>query len=238
VYSCVSPVGTTPVFDNDTTNNATGGGSISSVVDLTPSTGTYDCWTPAGEIAWLPASTSPPANFPKGAAGTLTSKAYGQLYAQGTIFIDGSATVDATPVRVTGNAALYVSGTFLVKNAIFCAILTSNNKDCDWSAWEQSSNPDIFLVAANGNGSAGGAQSQVPNGDSIEIKGSSAQGALYGTNAVEVDTTSKFQGPMVALTDIISQTGGSPFPVFLTVPFGTPGNAIARYSVSQVFNYR
>jgi hypothetical protein len=137
-----------------------------------------------------------------------------------------------------GNAALYVSGTFLLKNTVFCAILTANLKSCDTAAWEQSSNPNIFVVIANGNGSVGGAQGQVPSGDSVEIKGSQSQGALYGTNAVEVDTTSKFQGPMVALTEVISQTGGSPFPVFLNVPFGMPGNPITSYTVEQVFNYK
>jgi hypothetical protein len=236
-YGCQVTVGVPPTFDNNTTNDyATPGNQIPAVVSLTPMSA-YDCWRPEGELAWLPANTDPPSGFPKGAPGSLARQAYGQLYTNGTVYIDGSATVDASPVRSVGNGALYVSGTFLLKNTVFCSILSSNLKSCDTQAWEASSNPDIFLVVANGNGGYGGAQSQVPNGDSIEVKGSEAQGALYGTNAVEVDTTSQFQGPIVATTEIISQTGGSPFPVFRSVPFGTPGNQTALYSVVGVSNY-
>ena len=235
-YPCYSSVGTPPQFDNNQTNDYAIGGSIPAVVSLTPAAA-YDCWTPGGELAWLPESTDPPSNFPKGSPGLLTRQPYGQLYLKGTMYIDGSATVDATVVRYRGNGAVYLSGTFLVKNSVFCAILSANLKSCDTQAWETSSNPDIFVVSANGDGSAGGAQGQVPTGDSVEYKSSNGQGALYATKAVEIDTTSQFQGPMVAQTEVISQTGGSPFPIFLNVPFGTPGNGIAGYEVLRVANY-
>jgi type II secretory pathway pseudopilin PulG len=234
---CQVTTGTPPTFDTDLVNNYATGGSILTVVTLTP-VSAYDCWTDRGELAWLPANTDPAATFPKGSPGLLTRQAYGQLYFTGTAYIDGSAVVDASPVQFRGNGALYVSGTFLVKNAIFCAMLASNLKSCDTNGWEAAPNPDIFVAVANGNGSAGGAQGQVAAGDSVEYKSAAGQGALYATNAVEIDTTSQFQGPMIAQTEVISQTGGSPFPIFLNVPFGTPGNGITSYSVAKVFNYR
>jgi hypothetical protein len=235
-YPCLISVGTPPQFDNDQVNNSSTGGSIPSVVTLTPVT-TYDCWTPAGELAWLPANTDPPSNFPRGAPGLFSRQNYGQFYIIGTAYIDGSATVDASPIRYRGNGALYVSGTFLVKNSVFCAILTSSLKGCNTQAWEAQTNPDIFVAIANGTGSAGGAQGQVAAGDSVEYKSSSGQGALYGTNAIEIDTTSLFQGPMVAQTEVISQSGGSPYPIFVNVPFGLPGNRIDGYDVMKVQNY-
>ena len=75
-------------------------------------------------------------------------------------------------------------------------------------------------------------------GDGIEIRSANWQGALYATNTIEVSTTSSAQGPMVAPTEIISQTGGAPFPQLLNVPFGTPGNSIIQYRAVTPVNFR
>jgi hypothetical protein len=204
--------GTPPVFDNNGVQDLVAQGSITSVVDLTPTTANYDCKAAdGGEIKWV-----------RGNPGKLTIN--------GTIYIDGSVTSSSSPVDFDGQAAIYASGTFLLKNATLCAVLASNNQSCDSSGWLSAAKPDELVIAANGQGTGGSAPyDQVPTGDSVEIKSSNFQGALYGTSNVEVDTTSNAQGPMVANAEIISQHGGSPFPQFSLVPFGTPGNQITKY---------
>jgi type II secretory pathway pseudopilin PulG len=208
MHACVTQSGTPPTWDTNTTLD----NGIVGVVDLTP-VAAYSCVTPYGSITWAP-----------GTPGTLT--------VSGTMYIDGSLTSTASIVNYNGTGVIYVSGTFLLKNTSLCAIVNAGNTGCDATAWTAAAVPDILLIAAN---SSGG---QVPTGDSIEIKGGNWQGALYGTSTVEVDTTSSAQGPMVAPTEIISQTGGAPFPQFLTVPFGTPGNAIVNYKALTPLNFR
>lgn len=208
LIACVTSTGTPPAWDNNTTRD----NSLSSVVDLTPP-GAYTCSTPYGSLSWAP-----------GTPGTLT--------VDGTMFIDGSLTSTASVVNYDGTGVIYVSGTFLLKNTSLCAIVNASNNGCNASAWTAASTPDILLIAANGSGG------QTAVGDSIEIKSANWQGALYGTNTIEVDTTSSAQGPMVAPAEIISQTGGSPFPQFLNVPFGTPGNAIITYRALTPVNFR
>jgi hypothetical protein len=115
-----------------------------------------------------------------------------------------------------------------------------NTYSCDATTWGGQADPDVLVIVTNGAGSGGSdPQSQVANGDGIEIKGSSFQGALYATHTIEIDTTSSgVQAPMVSTTEIISQTGGSPFPILANVPFGTPGNPITLFSPGQPSFYR
>lgn len=207
---CATSTGTPPTWDNNTTrdNSLTALG----VVDLTPAAG-YSCVTPYGSITWVP-----------GTPGTLT--------VDGTMYIDGSVTSNAAIVNYDGTGVLYVSGTFLLKNTSLCAIVNASNTGCDAAAWTAATTPDILLIAADGIGG------QVPAGDGIEIRSANWQGALYATNTIEVSTTSSAQGPMVAPTEIISQTGGAPFPQLLNVPFGTPGNSIIQYRAVTPVNFR
>ncbi len=207
-FPCSTSTGTPPQWDNNTTRD----NSLGSVVDLTP-VAAYSCSTPFGSISWAPGTP-------------------GKLTIDGTMYIDGSVTSTAAIVDYDGTAVIYASGTFLLKNDSLCAIVNSAKNGCDATAWTASSNPDILLVATNG--FAG----QVAAGDGIEIKGSNWQGALYATNTIEVDTSSSAQGPMVAPREIISQTGGAPFPQFLSVPFGTPGNNILKYRPLTPTNFR
>jgi hypothetical protein len=53
----------------------------------------------------------------------------------------------------------------------------------------------MLVVPANGPGGI-----HVPTGDSIQLVSATFQGALYGTNAVEIDTTSQAIGPIVGST--------------------------------------
>jgi hypothetical protein len=226
-FPCQSPTGSPPMWDNNTSFDLTSTtqGSITianqpatnGIVDLTPSTADYDCKGSDGvsEIKW-----------------TRSTKT---LYVNGTFYIDGSGTISATPVQYTGDGTVYVSGTFLIKNAIVCAYLVSAKTGCDTSAWLTTANPPILMIAANGY-SLGGSTATCPcnqtaTNDSVEIKSSWFQGGLYGTRQIEIDTSSNMQGPMVSGTEIISQSAGAPFPHFPTVPTGTPGNGISSYIV-------
>lgn len=190
-FPCVaaksSPSSTWPTFDTDTTRNA----SVPTIWNLTPATA-YDCWTDGGELKWDPAAKL--------------------LTANGTIFIDGSAMVNNGSVNTyVGQAALYLSGTFLVKNSSLCAVST-----CTSSGWDP--NKAILIVVANGSGG------QVPVGDSVQIVSGSFQGGLYATGAVETDTTANVDGPILGATVILGQSVNSSFPFITVVPFGTPGN--------------
>ena len=93
--------GTPPTFENQT-SGATRNNSVSGVFNLTPSS-SYTCRvgpanSPIGELSWN-ASTK-----------TLTTS--------GTIFIDGSATVNnGLTNNYNGQATLYLSGTFLINGS-------------------------------------------------------------------------------------------------------------------------
>ena len=216
-FPCSTSTGTPPVFDNEPLATATKNNSIPTVVDLTPPATAYSCVMSdgSGSITWNPATK--------------------KLTVSGTMYIDGSVTSTSSPVDYDGSAALYVSGTFLVKNASLCAIVSGSG--CDTAAWSVAANPDILLVSAEQKGTGGASpQDQVAAGDSIEIKTSQFQGALYGVYNVEMDTSSQMQGPIVSDSTIVSQTGGSPFPIFVNVPFGTPGNPIVNFTLYTPLN--
>jgi hypothetical protein len=221
-----------PIFDNNaSTLVAAPDNSLPTVVNVTPQNVSYDCVTSDGEIKW----DAPTVNK---AAGTLTIN--------GTVYFDGSVTAGpdsgSMPIQYVGKGALYASGTFLLKNSTFCVVMKvqGNTYSCDATTWGGQADPDVLVIVTNGAGSGGSdPQSQVANGDGIEIKGSSFQGALYATHTIEIDTTSSgVQAPMVSTTEIISQTGGSPFPILANVPFGTPGNPITLFSPGQPSFYR
>lgn len=201
---------TWPSFDNNTVLD----NSLPTVVDLTPSTG-YVCQIDAADqISWTPSTRT--------------------LVVRGTIYIDGSVTSSASTVVFSGNGAIYMSGTFLLKNATFCSKLKTNNS-CD-AAWDGS---NLLVLVTNGAGTGGsGPQDQVAAGDGIEMKSSNFQGALYGTHTIEIDTTSNVQAPMVSGKEIISQHGGSPFPQLINVPFGIPGNPATLFAAGAEQLYR
>jgi hypothetical protein len=206
---------TWPQFDNNTVRD----NSLPTVVDLTPATG-YTCKVDNNDyISWNPSTH--------------------KLSISGTIYIDGSVTSTSSPVDYDGNGAVYASGTFLLKNVTFCAIPKTSNS-CDETTWGAQTSPDDLLVfATDGVGTGGSAPAdQVAAGDGIEIKGSNFQGALYGTHTIESDTTSSSQAPMVSETEVISQHGGTPFPVLLSVPFGIPGNLPTQFIAGQPRFYR
>jgi hypothetical protein len=205
-----------PTFDtgDNTINNSA---TPAIPFNLTPSAGNYTCKNVVdgktlGELSW-----------------NATAKV---LTVQGTIFIDGSATVDSAgypgnPVfRYDGQGTIILSGTFAVKNAKICAAASGGN--CDFSAGAWNPNNKALVVVADGDGGFGGAQSQgniVDAGNGIQLKGSSYQGALIANKDIEVETTSDEQGPMVSVYHWVQsgQTGVLTFPAVHFAPSGGGG---------------
>ena len=188
---------TWPTFENDTTRNF----SVTTAWNLTPATA-YDCATDGGELAWNP-----------------TTKV---LTVNGTIFIDGSAYIDNGNVNsYTGMATLYLSGVFLLKNSMLCGVVLSNGTGCDTANWDPNQRALIIVTNASGD-----ATINVASPDSVQIKSSYLQGGLYGTNSIEVDTTSSVDGPMVGNVVGLGQSTNATFPFISFVPVGAPGNPI------------
>jgi Tfp pilus assembly protein PilX len=205
-----------PIFDtgDNTINNSA---TPAIPYNLTPSGGNYTCKNVVdgktlGELSW------------DASAKVLTIK--------GTIYIDGSATVDSAgytgnPVfKYTGQGTIILSGTFAVKNAKICAVISGN--DCNFAANAWDPNVNALIVVADGDGGGGGAQSQsnvVDLGKGIQLKGSSYQGALLANKDVKVETTSDEQGPMVSVYHWVEsgQTGVLTFPAVHFAPSGGGG---------------
>jgi hypothetical protein len=204
-YPCLSQSGTPPTFDNDqgsaTAPSATKrNNSVPTVQDLTPGT-SYSCKGSGGELSW-----------------NATTKV---LTANGTIFIDGSAQIQNGSVNTyTGSATIYVSGTLLIKNSSMCQAVSSGT--CTVTGWDPAQRMLCFVVG--GNGSGGSPQSQVSSGDSVQLVSGYAQGALYATNAIDLGTTSQFDGPLDGSTVSLGQSTSSSFPGLSFVPAGMPGN--------------
>jgi Tfp pilus assembly protein PilX len=204
-YGCLQTSGTPPTFDNDqgaatAPNAAKRNNSIPTVQDLTPSS-SYSCKGSAGELSWN-ASTH-------------------VLTANGTIFIDGSVQVQNGAVNTfTGSATIYISGTFLMKNSSLCQATSGGT--CTTTGWDPAQRMLVFVV--NGNGSGGSPQSQVNAGDSAQLVSAYGQGAIYATKAIELGTTSQFDGPLDGSTVSLGQSTSSSFPGLSFVPAGMPGN--------------
>ncbi len=208
-YGCLTSSGTVPSFDNDqgpagAPSASKRNNSLPTVQHLTP-TSSYTCKGSGGELSW-----------------NATTRV---LTVNGTIFIDGSAKVEngfANTFR--GSGTIYVSGTLLIKNSKLCQATSGSGPSttCTTSGWDPSTKMLVFVV--NGNGSGGAPQSQVSGGNGIQLTSAYAQGALYATNAIQLDTTSQFDGPLDGSTVILGQSTSSSFPGLTFVPAGMPGN--------------
>jgi len=205
---CYVSSGTPPTFEvaseTSSAQLSNMNADVPGVFNLTP-TNSYSCESGLGKLAWNASTHS--------------------LTISGTIFIDGSILIDTGSSLSTysGQGVLYAYGTVLIKNSILCAV--SQGSDCNQSAGAWDPNQNVLIIAANGNGSAGGAQGQVPNGDSIQVVSSSFQGGLYGTNAIDIGTTSQVQGPLVSPSTIMpGQSGAFSFPPIRFLPWSVPGS--------------
>ncbi len=200
--ACTVQGGVVPVFDNDTSLN----NSVPGVFNLTPSNGSYSCIVKngAGETV-----------------GQLTWDAQQKLLTiVGTVFIDGSVTANYgfsnVPIRYTGQGTIYLGGTVLLSNTKLCAEIA--NGTCDFDTWNP--NTKVLMFVANGNGG------QVPTGDSIQLVNSYFQGGLWASNAIELDTSSQSEGPMMGGNVILDNTVYARTWPSLTVPVGMPGTLV------------
>jgi hypothetical protein len=222
---CTTSTGTVPIFDTASgtpdlsiNNSAT----PTTPVNLTPYNGTYTCRTVLddgsilGELSWNASTT------------LLTIK--------GTIFIDGSAMVDATgypgnadAFRYTGQGTIVLTGTFGMQNSKICAVLTADGKDCNLSAGAWDPNAAALVIVADGDGGGGGAQAQPSNlvsaGEGIDLKSASFQGALIANKTIDIETTASMQGPMISVYNTVfaGQTGDLIFPTIYLAPSGGGG---------------
>ena len=197
-------------FDNDSTRN----NSIPTSFNLTPSTA-YTCETLTGKLDWNPAG---------GANGD------GQLTVNGTVYIDGSAYVGARGSNVysyTGVGAIWLGGSFSMQGRELCAVLTANGKQCDVSAssnWDPKKN--ALAIIANGNGYFGGpTEANVAFPDSADVKSAQFQGILAGTNAINMDTLSEVQGPIMSVNNAVTPSNSLnlTFPPIPFAPSSAPG---------------
>ena len=215
-YPCTTSSGTTPAFDNDqgspsSPNVLKRNNSLPTVIDLAPPSSSYTCRTAAGELSW----------------NHLTKV----LTLAGTTFIDGSAKIETGGViSYTGQGVMYVSGTFMVKNTHVCAVVAAGGSDCTLTGWTPSTT--LLTVVANGDGAGGGAQAQIPSGDSVQLVSARYQGALYATKAIDINTTSIADGPLDGYPVKLGQSTSGAFPALTFVPPSMPGND-PTYGVSQ-----
>jgi hypothetical protein len=169
------------------------------VANLTPAS-SYKCKTVNGELSW-----------------DYTNKI---LTVTGTIFFDGSVKIDlGGTILYKGQATIYTSGTVLVKNTKVCSY--SSGTSCTPANWD--STKDLLGFVVNGNGSIP-ADNQVPAGTGAQFVSSYFQGAVYATNAIDLDTTSLVDGPLDGSTVKLGQSTSSTFNGFTFVPVGMPGN--------------
>ena len=207
--ACTTQSGVPPVFDNNTTWDSPNG-SVPGVFNLTPPGSDYSCTvqsgsTVVGQIAW-----------------NHTAKT---LAVNGTIFIDGSATVNYgaqnVPIKYAGTGTIYLGGTLLMANTQLCATISADGTTCDYPHWDPSTRFLVFV--ANG---LGGNGQQVPTGDSIQLVSAGFEGGLFGTNTIELDTHAQSEGPMYAGNEILDNTVFARTWPLVSVPVGMPGTVV------------
>ena len=190
-------------------NSATPTGS--NAIDLTPSS-SYSCTSARGELSWNNATKI--------------------LRVQGTVFIDGSVTVSSArsaQARITGQGALFLTGTFMMKSALLCVKTTGsgNSTKCDTSLGAWDPNLGALIVAADGDGGYDVTQAQSNNvsaGEGITLKGAYFQGGVIANKNINVDTTSEMQGPMLSVYHDVT-AGQSNVLTFPPIAFAPGGGA-------------
>jgi hypothetical protein len=225
-HPCTS--GSVP-FQFDTGDNAVNN-SVTPVtpINLTPSSASYTCSSNGGTLTWNNSSK--------------------QLTVQGTVFIDGSATIDSTgysgnPVfTYSGSGTIILSGTFAMKGAKMCA--TVSGSDCNWATNAWNPNTNALIVVADGDGSSGGAQSQantVESGYGIELVGTSSyQGVLIANKSIKTAQTAAEQGPMISVYRQVDagQSGTLSFPAITLAPTAATEIATGTIPTGQLLTPR
>jgi hypothetical protein len=138
------------------------------------------------------------------------------LTAKGTIYIDGSAKVANGAVNTyNGQAAIYLSGTFLLDGKLCGAV---SGASCNFAGWNP--NTEMLMIVANGTGG------QVLPADSILLANNSEfEGGLFGTAKVEFGNNAFTDGPVMGSEIILANNvTANAFPTITTVPVGMPSN--------------
>jgi Tfp pilus assembly protein PilX len=183
--------------------------------DLTPGYD-YRCQTVSGELSW------------NNATKVMTIK--------GTVFIDGDAYIQNGAInKYTGQGAVYLGGTLLIKNSSLCGAIY--NGACDLrtyqaspaQGWDPNSNLICFVAKSTGG--------QVNIGDSIQLVSATLQGAAYAAGNIELGTTSNVDGPMVGNQVLLGQSVTTSFPSITIVPQGMPSNPTAYAQVDPPSGY-
>jgi hypothetical protein len=201
---CQTQSGVPPVFENETSPKLRNR-SVPGSFNLTPNA-SYTCQTFGGpnlrgELSW-----------------NNTTKV---LKIRGTTFIDGNAYVNQDGTY-DGQATLYLSGSFLINQARFCAVKSGAVCDFSTGAWDP--NTRLLTIVATGEGG----QTGVAGGNSVELSNAEWQGAIYGGSyIVRLNSGVKTSGPILAdevsLNSSVQQQG---FSTIGQAPSGMPGNPI------------
>jgi hypothetical protein len=203
--TCTSPTGSPPKFD-------TAGGTADNIIN---------------ESAY---SRAAPFQLIGGAQYSCTS-ADGQtklawdgttLRIQGTVFIDGSATVsnNGTVAKYVGKGTIILTGLYsMVNNTALCVNLSGSS--CSTSAPWDADTTALGIVAAGVDSSTG----PLP-GNSIEIKKGNFQGLLLATGNIDASVSGSLViGPMVSVYGSVNagQSGTLQFPPITFASSGTDG---------------
>ena len=201
-------------FDNDTTRN----NSLATTFVLTAPTA-YTCQTTVngkvvGSLTWNPSTR--------------------YLDIRGTVFIDGSVSIDGVvkyrgvnangvhPANTDGSdgeggqMVMYVSGNISMSNTgVFCGWnMTSDtsaygNGTCDFSAWTPGTS--MFMFVAGGNVTLS--------------QGAYFQGAIFTDGNVSLGQSAQTEGPLIAGSLTLGQSVKmKPLPGLADLPLGAPGN--------------
>jgi hypothetical protein len=197
VKSWFTAGGSLPTFESSTgTSSDTTRDNSAGAWNLTPTTYDYDCYSNKnGELKWVRTN-------PKGTAG-------GVLTVKGTVYIDGDAYVSngqSNTIASFNYGSLYLTGAFLMSNGSKLCVYATSGNACGHTPFFGTAADflvSLLVIVADGSGSTR-TPVTVPAGDSIYLASNGGttpvafQGFLYGTNAIEIDKSTWFQGPMIA----------------------------------------
>ena len=182
----------------------------------------FSCKTLMGELAWQPGNPA-------------------RLTVNGTVYFDGSLDFANTLIDYNGMGAIYLTGSFRLRQSSMCAEFSAPGADT--CASRQCSTPgsgpcwdsekDVLVIVAEGTG--------VPAapGASVTLEQSSKyQGALFGGGDMTFENNTDVQGPMVAGLEIINNSMTFHYiPTLVKVPFGMPGVLDIDYELTPPTNY-
>jgi hypothetical protein len=149
------------------------------------------------------------------------------LTVAGTVFIDGSVRINNGALnRYDGKAALYLSGWFQIDASVsMCAV--DSGGSCAWESWDP--NTEMLAVVADGSNAGWGI---------TMASSSNFQGAFYATYGVRLNSSTRFDGPIVGSEiDLTNSVITSDFPTIESLPESMPATPNVHASPQPVGNY-